>query len=92
MEELDKSTQGTLLLERDGSALAEDGLSLAEKGIYCYDVLLDEGHNDEYEQIAVPKKPLVVGRLPRDIQDILTTHRILASADTDKRVHIERAY
>lgn len=92
MEELKKSTQCLLLIDSDGTPLTEDSMKLAEKGIYCYDVSFDEGHEEEYVQIAVPNVPLQSDQLPDDILRILKNHRISANAKTDKYLHVEHAY
>ncbi len=92
MEELGKSTQGKLLIAQDGSALAEDSLALAEKGIYSYDVSFDDGHENEYVQIAGPEEPLKANQLPAKVWEILRNNTISGDAAVDRYLHIEHAY
>ncbi len=90
MEELGKSTQGRILIAPDGSALAEDSLILAEKGIYSYDVSFDDGNN--YVQIAVPEVPLKANQLPAEIWEILRNNTIQGDATVDRYLQVEHAY
>lgn len=90
MEKLGKSTQGKLLIAQDGSALAEDSLLLAEKGIYSYDVSFDDGNR--YVQIAVPEVPLMANKLPADIWKILRNNTIAEDAAADRFLQVEHAY
>ena len=92
LESLDRTTWGKLLIEADGSALAEDGAELAGKGIYCFDVSFDEEHAEEYVKIAVPEKPICVEDLPAKIQNFLKHHNIDADAAADKYIQIKHAY
>ena len=92
MEGLSKSTQGTLLIDSDGSPLAEDALCLAEKGIYSYDASPDIGHQNKYVQIAVPKEPLHAEQLPPQILRILQAHKLPADAEADRYLHVKHAY
>ena len=92
MEKLNKSTEGVLLIDSDSSPLTEDSLSLAEKGIYSYDVSIDEEHKGEYIQIAAPKVPLQAEQLPDEIRKILMDHKISANAAADKYLRVEHAY
>ena len=92
MEKSKKFTQGLLLIDADESSLAEDGLDLADKGVYSYDVSFDEEHEEEYVQIAAPKVPIQANQLPDNILKILENHKISADAKTDKYLHVEHAY
>ena len=92
MEKLSKSTEGVLFIDSDGSPLAEDSVSLAEKGIYSYDVSFDDKHKGEYIQIAAPKIPLQAEQLPDEIRKILMDQKISANAAADKYLRVEHAY
>ena len=92
MKQLKKTTQGTLAIDSDGSPLAKDGLSLAEKGVYVYDVSIDDGHDGEYVQIAIPQTPILVEQLPPEILAIVNCHKISADVTTDKYIHVDNAY
>ena len=92
IKKLKKSTQAILLIDSEENSLIEDGLILAEKGIFVYDVSFDIGHGEEYIQIATPKKPLLIEQLPAEILTILDNHKISANATTDKSIRVEHAY
>ena len=90
----DMKTVSGVLLEHanDGSILVNDAISFAHKGVFTYDVSYDEGHTEEYRQIAVPTQPIAVDHLPDDIRKVLSDHFIECDLTKSRFVRVQHAY
>ena len=92
LSELQVTTQGTLLFDASDNQLTQDCLTLSSKGIFCFDVAIDEDRPNEYKKIAVPKEPIRVIDLPEDIQTILKTHSVAVDVATESYISVPHAY
>lgn len=72
--------------------LFQDCIILSSKGIFCYDVAVDEERIDEYRRISEPVKPLTINDLPDDIKEIMNSHKVDVDVTKDLYISVEHAY
>lgn len=92
LNELRETTQGHLLLKDSSNQLAQESLSLSQKGIYCFDVAIDDNRPDEYKKIALPDQPLNVLDLPERIKNLLCDHTIDVDVASELFIRVPHAY
>lgn len=93
MNELSESTDDILNVEYDDNELINDGISLARKGIFCFDAVVDDRlHDREYMKIVSPIDPLTYNKLPNYIQDILYKHKADIDITKNKYLHFNHGY
>jgi len=90
MEELESSTQGNLLIQDNGSPLAEDSLLLSSKGIFCFDIFADD--YNLYKKVSRPSNPLQVKELPNNIQKMLEDNLVDMDISQSDFVSVKHAY
>lgn len=88
LQELPNSTPGTLLIRKDDNSLVKDCLSLSGKGIYCFDVAIEEDRLDEYKKVAVPSIPTKLTDLPVSIQEIMKNHIVNVDVEQESFIHM----
>ncbi|MBQ7501628.1 hypothetical protein IJT93_02790 [bacterium] len=92
MEKMPKTTAGILLIPADGCPLAEDGLLLASKGIFCFDAVTDGEYPDAYKKIARPETPIKISELPEKIKLILDSHIVNTNIADRSFLKIQHAF
>ena len=92
LSDLQATTCGALLFDVSDNQLTQDCLALTSKGIFCFDVAVDENRPNEYKKIAFPKEPVKVCDLPENIQTILKTHKVEVDVTTESYITVPHAY
>lgn len=92
LEELKQSTHGNLIITNEDNLLTQDAVIISGKGIFCFDVALDDGRPDEYKKIAIPSMPISLEKLPENIQNIMNNHRITIDVAKDSYIKVPHAY
>jgi len=92
MNSLNKTTNANLLIDNDGSYLAEDSIELSSKGIFCFDVFIDDNNNCNYSKIASPSEPILFSSLPQNIKNIISSHNINIDVLHTDTVTVKHAY
>lgn len=93
LDELDVITDEKILCEYDKpNQLMQDCISLAKKGIYCYDICEDEEHKNGYKKIVEPINPLYYDDLPQRIKEFMRGHKVDVDIKTQKYINIDHAY
>lgn len=91
MNDLKEFTQGKLLTEYDGTnQLLSDCILLSRKGIYCFDVCLE--NENQYIKIAEPLKPLLFDELPTKIKEMFCENRVDTDVTEESIICVEHAY
>lgn len=86
-------TQEKILTEyTEMNSLIKDYITLSRKGIYCFDVCMDERKYDQYVKLCEPVKPLTYDELPREIKNILSGSRVDIDVAKEKMISVEHAY
>lgn len=88
-DSLPTKTKGQLLIPEEDTLLCQDGMNLAKKGIYCFDVS-DDG--DEYVKISEPCVPLKIYELPQKIQKLMNKHFVDINISEKNTFSVEHAY
>ena len=70
--------------------LLEEFIQLSQKGIYCYDVCIN--NNQYYSIVTAPSKSTVIADLPIDIVKILNKNNVHINTKFDETFTIEHAY
>ena len=86
---LPTKTEGRLLIHEENTLLCQDGMKLAKKGLYCFDVS-DDG--DAYVKISEPRVPLKIFELPQKIQKLMNKHFVNINAGERNIFSVEHAY
>ena len=92
LQELKETTQGTLLTADTDSPLSQDGLSLSKKGVFCFDVAIDDGRPNEYKKIAIPHHPIGLSDLPNKIKNIMRNHIVDVDVASETFIRVAHAY
>ena len=93
MEELKEKSEEKLLCEyKESNELLQYCISMARKGIYCYDISQDDGHINEYKKIVEPVEPLSYEELPEEIKELLIGNKVNIDVITDKYINLKHAY
>ena len=92
LETLDFSTNGALLIDDNDSPLVQDCRTLVKKGIYCFDVAIDDGRPNEYKKIAIPNDPLLLSDLPEDIKNLMAEHVVPVDVKSSMYIRVPHAY
>lgn len=93
LDELDKMTEEYVMSGLCGmNQLIEDCITLAQKGIYCYDISEDDGHENEYKKIVEPVEPLRYEDLPKPIRGIMQNHRVDVDVRNGNYIKVPHAY
>ena len=92
LDNFQTTTQGSLLFDASDNQLTQDCLILSGKGIFCFDVAIDEDRPNEYKRIAFPQEPIKVSDLPKKIQSILATHKVDVDVTFDAYISVPHAY
>ncbi|MBQ3865437.1 MAG: hypothetical protein II776_00935 [Clostridia bacterium] len=92
LQELKETTQGTLLIPGTDSQLSQDVLSLSKKGVYCFDVAIDDGRPNEYKKIAAPDHPIMLSDLPDRIKSIMCNHIVDVDVASESLIRVAHAY
>ncbi|MBQ7567852.1 hypothetical protein IJT17_03515 [bacterium] len=91
---MEQHTNANMLIDRNGSPLANDAFALASCGLFCYDVAYDKDHHPTsyYNKIAFPDKQLKITNLPDNIKRLICDHLISADAASDQLIQVDNAY
>lgn len=81
-----------MIIDNDGSQLAIDAESLAQKGLFYFDVCPDIDYEYGYSKVSYPDKALHLADLPADIQSILSDHLIDTDVSKTNRIRVNHAY
>lgn len=92
LRKLSNTTPGTLLIREEDNSLVKDCLLLSGKGIYCFDVAIEENRVDEYKKVAVPSIPIRLTDLPTNIQEIMKNHVVDVDVEQEAFIHVPHAY
>ncbi len=92
LQELKDTTKGTLLTPNTDSQLSQDGLSLSNKGVFCFDVAIDDDRPNEYKKIAVPDHPILLSDLPDRIKSIMCNHIVDVDVASETFIRVAHAY
>lgn len=92
LETLTQKTTGTLLIVDNGSPLVMDCKTLSAKGVFCFDVAVDDNRPDKYKKVSVPQEPLCISELPDNIQHELSTHIVNLDVTQQEYIQVKHAY
>ena len=92
LHELKENTQGILLIPDKDCQLSKDCLSLSQKGLFCFDVAIDDNRPYDYKKAAIPHKPLMVSDLPDKIRSVLCNHIVNVNVESEEYIHVPHAY
>ena len=92
LETLENRTTGSLLIEDNDSPLAQDCRSLVRKGVFCFDIAIDDGRPDEYKKIAEPNEPILLSDLPENIRNLMTEHLVPVDVASSMYIRVPHAY
>ena len=66
---------------------------MSQKGIYCFDISDDKNIDNKYIFVSKPEKPLLLDKLPIEIQTIMLDYRIMgANFEVDDAIIIWEYY
>lgn len=91
LNELQKSTE-SVCFTKEKDILFSDALALSEKGVFCFDALIDEKKDGIYSKITVPHKPLRIEDLPINIQEILIENQVAVDVTESAIINVQHAY
>ncbi len=92
LDTLERSTTATLLIPDDGNPLLQDCKKLTGKGVFCFDVAIDDGRPNEYKKIAVPDHPILLSDLPDRIKSIMCNHIVDVDVASETFIRVAHAY
>ncbi len=92
LDTLAQKTIGNLLIDDNGSPLATDCKTLSSKGVFCFDVAVDDNRPDEYKKVSFPQDPLKVFELPDDIKRELSSHLVDLDVSQQDYIRVQHAY
>ncbi len=86
------NTQGKIYTTRDSNSLIEECLVFSSKGLYCFDVDMDETYGDFYRKITYPEEELYLKDLPENIRKILSDHVVCTNVSANDELTVQHAY
>lgn len=92
LDTLVQKTIGNLLVDENGSPLAVDCKTLSSKGVFCFDVAVDDNRPDEYKKVSFPQDPLRISELPDDIKRELSSHLVDLDVSKQDYIRVQHAY
>ena len=93
IESLSTTTEANLLCDYDEeNDLLKDCISLAQKGIYCFDISEDEKYEGDYIKISVPKNPINLESLPERIKELMKDRIVNEDISEVNLLHLKHAY
>jgi hypothetical protein len=92
-ETLSETTFEILNSNYENNFLMNDSISLARKGIFCFDAVIDDtNHIGEYIKLVSPVKPLLYEDLPEYIKSIICNHSVDIDISSTTFLSVAHAY
>ena len=79
-------------LGTDSNPLVSEFVDLSSKGLYCFDVEMENPEGESYSKITYPDVPIALDDLPDNIKKILQNHIIDADLTRNNQVKVPHAY
>ncbi len=87
-ESLRDSSTETLYVPDKDSPLIQDCKILSRKGLYCFDVAIDDEQPDLYKKVSAPSTALTLFDLPSDIKSLMEKHIVDVNVEANTYISV----
>lgn len=88
---LDRTTTGHALVAGH-NALISEFVELSAKGLFCFDVEMQNAEGEFYKKITYPDAPISIDDLPDSVKGILRDHLLDADLSRCNQINVPHAY